>query len=200
MLDPWVGKKKMASHPSILSWEIPWKEEPGGLQFMGSQRVRHDLATKQQLIRIFTSVQFSSVQSLSRVQLFETHESQHTRPPCPSPTPGVHSNSCPSSQWCHPAISSSVVPFSSCPQSLPASESFPMSQLFAWGGQSTGASALASFLPKNTQGWSPLNFGIILPPWPHFLPSASQWGRLDDFLISLFQMKKLKVREAKPHR
>ena len=82
------------------------------------------------------------------------HELQHTRTPCPSPTPGVHSNSCPSSQWCHPAKSSSVIPFSSCPQSLPASESFPMSQLFAWGGQSTGASALASFLPKNTQGWS----------------------------------------------
>ena len=83
------------------------------------------------------------------------HELQHTRPPCPSPTPGVHPNSCPSSQWCHPAISSSVVPFSSCPQSLPASESFPMSQLFIWGGQSTGASALASFLPMNTQDWSP---------------------------------------------
>ena len=81
------------------------------------------------------------------------HELQHARPPCLSPTPGVHSNSRPSSQWCHPAISSSVVPFSSCPQSLPASESFPMSQLFAWGGQSTGLSALASFLPKNTQGW-----------------------------------------------
>ena len=72
------------------------------------------------------------------------HESQHARPPCPSPTPGVHSESRPSSQWCHPAISSSVVPFSSCPQSLPASESFPMSQLFSWGGQSTGVSALAS--------------------------------------------------------
>ena len=83
------------------------------------------------------------------------HESQHTRPPCPSPTPRVHSNSHPSSQWCHPAISSSVVPFSSCPQSLPASESFPMSQLFTWGGKSTGVSALASFFPKNTQGWSP---------------------------------------------
>ena len=83
------------------------------------------------------------------------HESQHARPPWASPTPGVHSDSRPSSQWCHPAISSSVVPFSSCPQSLPASESFPMSQLFAWGGQSTGVSASASFLPKNTQGWSP---------------------------------------------
>ena len=83
------------------------------------------------------------------------HELQHARPPCPSPTPGVHSDSRPSSWWCHPAISSSVVPFSSCPQSLPASESFPMSQLFAWGGQSTGVSVLASFLPKKSQGWSP---------------------------------------------
>ena len=82
------------------------------------------------------------------------HESQHARPPCPSPTPGVHSDSRPSSQWCHPAISSSVVPFSSCPQSLPAAEPFPMSQLFARGGQSTGVSAWASFLPKKSQGWS----------------------------------------------
>jgi len=83
------------------------------------------------------------------------HESQHARPPCPSPTPRVHWDSCPSSQWCHPAISSSVIPFSSCPQSLPASDSFPISQPFAWGGQSTGVSALASFLPKKSQGWSP---------------------------------------------
>ena len=86
----------------------------------------------------------------------QPHELQHARPPCPSPNPGVHSNSCPSSRWRHPAISSSVIPLSSCPQSLPASESFPMSQLIAWGGQSTGVSALASFLPKNTQDWSPL--------------------------------------------
>ena len=83
------------------------------------------------------------------------HESQHARPPCPSPTPGVHSDSHPSSQPCHPAISSSVIPFSSCPQSLPASESLPMSQLFTRGGQSTGVSASASFLPKKSQGWSP---------------------------------------------
>ena len=86
------------------------------------------------------------------------HESQDTRPPCPSPTPRVHSNSRPWSRWCHPSISSSLVPFSSCPQSLPASESLPMSQLFAWGGQSIGVSALASFLPKNTQGWFPLEW------------------------------------------
>ena len=85
----------------------------------------------------------------------QPHELQHARPLCPSPIPGVHSNSCPLSWWCHPAISSSVVPFSSCPQSLPASESFPMSQHFTWGGQSTGVSALASFLPKKSQGWSP---------------------------------------------
>ena len=100
-------------------------------------------------------VQFSrSVMSDS----LRPHESQHTRPPCPSPTPGVHSNSRPLSQWCHPAILSSVVPFSSCPQSLPASESFPVSQPFAWGGQSTRVSALASFLPKKSQGWSPLEW------------------------------------------
>ena len=104
------------------------------------------------------SVQFShSVVSDS----LQPHESQHARPPCPSPTPGVHSDSCPSSQWCHPAISSSVIPFSSCPQSLPASESFPMSQLFTWGVQSTGASALASFLPKKSQDWSSERTGWI---------------------------------------
>ena len=80
------------------------------------------------------------------------HELQHTRPPCPSPTPGVHSDSHSSSQWCHLAISSSVVPFSSCLQSLPVSKYFPMNQLFAWGGQSPGASTLASFLPKKSQG------------------------------------------------
>ena len=101
------------------------------------------------------SVQFScSVMSDS----LRPHGLQNSRPPCPSPTPGVHADARPSSQWCHPAISSSVIPFSSCPQSLPASESFPMSQLFLWGGQSTGVSALASFLPKNTQDWSPLEW------------------------------------------
>ena len=99
--------------------------------------------------------QFSSVQFSSSVlsDSLPPHKSQHARPPCPSPTPGVHSNSHPLSRWCHPAVSSSVVPFSSCPQSLPASESFLMSQLFTWGGQSTGASALASVLPINIQGW-----------------------------------------------
>ena len=86
------------------------------------------------------------------------HESQHARPPCPSPTPGVHSDSCALSRWCHPAISSSVFPFSSWAQSLPASGSFQMSQLFTWGGQSIGVSASASVLPMNTQDWSPLGW------------------------------------------
>ena len=86
------------------------------------------------------------------------HEWQHARTPCPSPTPGVHPKPCPSSWWCHPAISCSVVHFSSCPQSFPALGSFPMSQLFAWGGQSIGVSASASVLPMNTQDWSPLGW------------------------------------------
>ena len=81
------------------------------------------------------------------------HELQHARPPCPSPTPRIYTNSCPLSQWRHPAVSSSVVPFSSCPQSLPASGSFPVSQLFAWGGQSIGVSASTSVLLMNTQDW-----------------------------------------------
>ena len=99
-----------------------------------------------------SAVQFScSVVSDS----LRPHESQHTRPLCPSQTPGVHSNSCPSSRWCHPAISSSVAPFSSCRQSLPASGSFPKSQLLAWGGQSIGVSASASVLPMNTLDLSP---------------------------------------------
>ena len=102
-----------------------------------------------------SSVQFSH--SLVSDSL-QPHELQHAKPPCPSPTPGVHPNSCASSRWCHPAISSSVIPFSSCLQSLPASESFQMSQLFAWGGQSIGVSALASFLSKKSQDWSPFGW------------------------------------------
>ena len=104
------------------------------------------------LLHLFMpSVQFSSV---TQSCLTLCDPMNRSTPGCPSPTPGVHTDSR-SSQWCHPAISSSVVPFSSCCQSLPASESFPMSQLFAWGGQSIGVSALASFLPKKSQGWSP---------------------------------------------
>ena len=104
-------------------------------------------------IMFYISVQFSrSVVSNS----LQPHELQHTRPPCPSPTPRVHPNPCPLSQWCHPTIVSSVIPFSSCPQSFPASGSFPMSQLFTSAGQSIGVSASTSVLPMNTQDWSPL--------------------------------------------
>ena len=107
------------------------------------------------LFNMFSSVQFSrSVMSDS----LQPHESRPVRPPCPSPAPGVYSNSCPSSRWCHLAISSSVVPFSSCPQSLLVTGSFPMSQLFTWGGQSIGVLALASVLPMNTQDWFPLGW------------------------------------------
>ena len=132
----------------------------------------------------FSPVQFShSVVSDS----LRPHESQHARTPCPSPTPGVHPNSCPSSRWCHPPISSSVVPFSSCLQSLLASESFPMSQLFAWGGLSIGVSALASVLPKNTQDWSPLEWTgwislqskgktkVLLTPWNRVSQPGPCW-------------------------
>ena len=114
---------------------------------------------------IISSVQFSrSVVSDS----LRPHESQHARPACPSQTPGVYSNSCPSSRWYHPAISSSVIPFSSCPQSLPASGSFPMSQLFPWGGKSIVVSASASVLPMNTQDWSPSG-------WTGWISLQSKW-------------------------
>ena len=129
---------------------------------------------------IFSSVQFSrSVLSDS----LRTHELQHARPPCPSPTPGVHANSCPSSPWCHPAISSSIVPFSTYPQTLPASESFPMSQLFAWSGQSTGVSALASVLPN-------LFKILILSLAPKNL-NVNQWGK--GILLSHFSRVQLCV-------
>ena len=121
--------------------------------------------------RVFTDINnlrwshtwFSSVQSLSHVWLFVTHGLQHARLPCPSPTPGVCSNLYPSSWWCHPTISSSVIPFSSCPQSFPASRSFQMSQFFTSGGQSIGVSASASVLLMNIQDWFPLGWtGLIL--------------------------------------
>ena len=137
--------------------------EPGGLPSMGSHRVGHDwydlaaaaAAEGQILHDSADSVQFScSVVSDS----LWPHEPQHARPPCPSPTPGVYSNLCPSSRWCHLATSSSVIPFSSYPQSLPESGSFPMSQVFSWGGWSIGVSASTSVLPMNTQDWSPLGW------------------------------------------
>ena len=107
------------------------------------------------VMNAFSSVQFS--RSVVSDSLWP-HEPQHARPPCPSPTPGVHPNPYPLSRWCHPTISPFVVPFFSCPESFPASGSFPMSQVFAWGGQSIEVSALASVLPKKSQGWSPLGW------------------------------------------
>ena len=114
------------------------------------------LGCPETVLCLHSSVQFSSVpQSCPTLQ---PHEPQHARPPCPSPTPGIHSNLCPLSWWCHPTIKSSVVPFFSCPQSFPASGSFQMSQLSASGGQSIGVSASTSVLPMNTQDWSPLGW------------------------------------------
>ena len=117
------------------------------------------------LIKIFLVFWFKNKTLLSLVQFSHSvipdslrpHESQHARPPCPSPTP-VYPNSCPLSWWCHPAISSSVFPFSSCPQFLPASGSFPVNQLFTWGGQGIAVSASASVFPMNTQDWFPLGW------------------------------------------
>ena len=118
--------------------------------------ITHKIHTFYIWCHLYILYQFSSV--TQSCLTLRSREFQHARPPCPSPTPGVYSNSCPSSQWCHPAISSSVVHFSFCLQSLPASGSFQMSQLFTWGGQSTGVSASASVLTMNTQDWSPLGW------------------------------------------
>ena len=158
MLQIWQDEKKMAvtsqsvhqkfnkwahsSHVNV-SWSIWWAQKASRAWNVCGRASRYS----------FASVQFShSVVSDS----LQPHELQHARPRCPSPTPRVYPNPCPSSWWCHLTVSSSVVPISSCPQSFPASGSFPMSQLFTWGGQSTGVSALASVLPVNTQHWSDL--------------------------------------------
>ena len=114
---------------------------------------------------IISSVQFSC--SIVSDSLWP-HEPQHARPPCPSPTPGVYPNPCPSSWWCHPTISSSVVPFSPCPQSFPESGSFQMSQLSTSGGQSIGVSSSTSVLPMNTQDWPPLE-------WTGWISLQSKW-------------------------
>ena len=148
----------MATHSSVLAWRIPGTGDPGGLPTMGSHRVGHDWSD---LAAAAAAVQFShSVLS----DFLLPHELQNARPPCPSLTPGVYPNSRSLSQWCHPAIYFSVVPFSSCPQSLPASQSFPTSQLFAWGGQKYWSFSFIIILPKNTQDWSPLEWtgGISL--------------------------------------
>ena len=125
------------------------------------------------------NIKFSSVQSLSHVQLFATPWIAARQASLSITNSGVHSDSRLSSLWCHLAISSLVVPFSFCPQSLPPSESFPMSQLFTWGGQSTGVSALASFLPKNTMDWSPLEW----TGWISLLLQTSWGTRSEGFTI-----------------
>ena len=137
------GQSSFPKDPSLEKWQN--YDSNSGQTLFGLETEEIDTS----------SVQFS--RSVVSDSLWP-HESHYSRPPCPSPTPGVHSNSYPSRQWSHPAISSSVIPFSSCFQSLPASGSFPMSQLFAWGGQSIGVSASASVLPMNTQDWSPLGW------------------------------------------
>ena len=118
-------------------------------------RIKHQLIQICKLCLWFNSVQFSHSDMSDS---FQPHKLQHTRPPCPLPTPRVHQNPCPSSRWCHPTISSSVIPFSFCLQSVSASGSFQMSQLFASGGQSIGVSASTSVLLMNTQDWSPLGW------------------------------------------
>ena len=148
----------MATRYNILALEIPWGEEPSELQSMGSQIVGHYLMTKSPPPKHMLSLQFSSVaQSCSTLW---PHGLQHPRPPCPSPTPRVYSVSCPLSQWCHPTISSSVVPFSSCLQSFPASGSFQMSQFFTSVVQSIGVSASTSMLAMNIQDWFPLGWTV----------------------------------------
>ena len=131
-----------------------------------------------------TSVQFSRLVVSNSLR---PHELQHARPPCPSPTPGVYSDSCPSSQWCHPANSSSVIPFFSSPQSLPASGSLSKSKLFAWGGQSTGVSASASVLPMNTQDLSPLGWTVGSPCSPRDSQESSptpQFNSINSLVLS----------------
>ena len=131
---------------SILTWRISWTEGPSGLQSMGSERVRHDLVTENACAQFSHSVVSDSLRPRGL---------QHAKLPCPSPTPGAYSNSCPSSWWYPPLISSSVIPFSSHLQSFPASGSFPVSQFFASGDQHTGVSASASIFPMNVQDWFP---------------------------------------------
>ena len=136
----------------IVKREIPASNSSSTFKFLRNFRNHFPCFLYYLQLKSASSVQFShSVVSDS----LWPHEPQHARPPCPSPTPGVHSNSCASSQVCHPAISSSVIPLSSCLQYFPTLGSFPMSQLFTSGGQSTGVSASTSVLPKNTQDWSP---------------------------------------------
>ena len=161
-----IQKTKIMASGPITSWEIDGETVEtvadfilGGSKITANGDCSHE--TKRHLLlgrKVMTNL--SSLQSSYSVMSdsLQPHEPQHARPPCPSPTPRVHPNPCPLSRWCHPTISSSVVPFSSFPQSFPASGSFPMSQLFTSGGQSIGVSASVSVLPMNTQDWSPLGW------------------------------------------
>ena len=155
--------KIMASSP-ITSWQIDGETVETVRDFiLGGSKITADDDCSHEIKRCLllgrkVMTNLSSVQLLSRANSLRPHGVQHARPPCPSPTPRVYPNPCPSSQRWHSTISSSVVPFSSCPQSFPPLGSFPMSQLFAWGGQSTGVSASTSVLPVNTQAWSPLGW------------------------------------------
>ena len=159
----WWGSKEK------LFFQLFWKEgrkEGGREGGKGRQDRVQVLSPRTKSVNSGQSLHFSGLSvQFSRSVVSNSlwpHELQHTRPPCPSPTPGVYPNPCPSSWWCHPTISSSVIPFSSCPQSFPASGSFQMSQLFASGGQSIGVSASTSVFPMNTQDWSPLGWtGLI---------------------------------------
>ena len=132
--------------PCVIINSLCYVDSVSGSWVMGNQ---HSV-----VIFLYVPIQFSSVQFSRSVvsDSLRPHESQHARPPWSSPSPGVHSNSRPLNQWCHPAISSSVVPFSSCPQTLPAAESFPMSQLFSWGGQSTGDWPSGHLFPSGSSG------------------------------------------------
>ena len=175
--DSFIGLSKisMIGHSMCCYWTKPSSSKSlwtTAVSVVSSSRKIFPIVAYSHIQSHTIIIQFSSVQ-FSRSVMSDSlwpHELQHARPLCPPPTPRVHSNSRTSSRWCHTAISSSVVPFSSCPQSLPASESFPMNQLSAWGGQSIGVSALAPVLPKNTQGWSPLEW----TGWISFSPRHSQ--------------------------
>ena len=156
-------------------YQIPTSVQFSNLPLKGKKELRKDSWQNNQIFRIIVkrqlskscisvnaNVQWHSVQSFSRVWCFVTHGLQHTRLPCPLPTFRACSNSCPLSRWCHPTISSSVIPFSSCCQSCPASWSFPVNQFLASGGQSIGASASASVLPMHIQNWFPLGLTDLL--------------------------------------
>ena len=166
----WLSRKVMSNSFNPMAWSPPgfsalWILQARILEWVampfsrGSSQPRDQTHISCNAGRFFTDWATSSVQFSHSVVSYSLrpHELQHTTPPCPSPTPGVHPNLCPLSWWCHPTISSSAIPFSSCPQSFPASGSFPRSQLFASGGQSIGVSA-STVLPMNTQDWSPLGW------------------------------------------